>query len=173
MTEIWKPVPNYNGIYEVSNLGNVRRIVDFYKSRKAPYVLKHLNHNKGYKTVALHTGSVNGVRNQKFYLVHRLVMSAFYGESNLHVNHIDGNKSNNSIENLEYCTIQENNHHAKVNNLVAHGCKIKGAKLNESNIKEIRHLKDSGLSVKSIASKFNVHEQNIYAILQGKSWTRV
>lgn len=171
--EIWKPILGYVGLYEVSNLGRVRRIVEFFKAPKPPFILKLQKHNHGYLTATLHTGAVNGVRQQKTFLVHRLVMSSFIENSDLHVNHINGNKHDNSLNNLEYCTIQENNSHATKSNLVAYGSRVSGSKLTDKDILEIRHLKDGGFSIKSIASKFNVHEQNIYQIIQGKTWARV
>ena len=62
------------------------------------------NHTKGYKRVALY--DLNGLC--KHCYVHRLVMFAFFGESDLYVDHIDGNKENNNLDNLRYVTNSEN-----------------------------------------------------------------
>lgn len=100
--EEWRPVVGYEGRYEVSNRGRLR----------GPHwgVVKARN-NRGYRAVTL-VDSPHGGR--KTYSVHRLVMAAFVGPCPVdkQVNHIDGNKSNNYIENLEYVTQTENVRHA-------------------------------------------------------------
>lgn len=109
--EIWKDVPNYEGFYEVSNLGNVRstsrEVISYNGTRtiKGKLIRKHLN--RGYQNVAF--SKEGRVTTQK---VHRIVMAAFKGESDLLVNHIDSNKANNNLSNLEYCTNKENCIHA-------------------------------------------------------------
>jgi hypothetical protein len=115
-TEIWKDVIGYEGLYQVSNLGNVKVL----KRIKYNYKGKHIAKEKilkpgithGYARVVL---TKDGVRYTK--KVHRLVASAFLGEQkDLCVNHIDSNRSNNNIENLEWVTILENIRHARMNN---------------------------------------------------------
>lgn len=98
MEEVWKDIPNYEGLYEVSNFGNV------YSVRKK-IRLKPGDNGYGYLSVVL---CKNGI--QTNYKVHRLVMLAFIGEppAGCEVNHIDGNKSNNRLDNLEYITSSEN-----------------------------------------------------------------
>ena len=103
--EIWKDIRGYEGLYQVSNLGRVRS-----KTK-----LLHLNTNTyGYKHVTLSKGNV-----QKTVLVHRLVASAFI-ENPIglpQINHKDGDKSNNTVGNLEWVTQGGNNRHAIKNNL--------------------------------------------------------
>ena len=103
--EIWKDIKGYEGLYQVSNLGRVRR-----RSK-----LLHLNTNThGYKHITLSKDNV-----QKTAVVHRLVASAFI-ENPLglpQINHKDGDKSNNSVSNLEWVTQKENNRHAINSNL--------------------------------------------------------
>lgn len=107
MEEIWKDLTNYVDVYEISNFGNIRSLERVCNNRllKAK-PLKQSICSAGYKTILL---SNNGIK--KRYLVHRLVMSCFYGSSKLTVNHIDGNKLNNHIDNLEYLTQRENSNH--------------------------------------------------------------
>ena len=103
-----------NGLYEVSNLGRVRRIKFIngkYNFDKIKECKQTLN-TWGYMTVNL---SKNGKSNTK--RVHRLVAIAFLGESNLQIDHIDGNKQNNCVENLEYVTPKENTQRAWKNGL--------------------------------------------------------
>lgn len=104
--EEWKPVIGYEGLYEVSNTGNVRSLPrqagKFYIRGK--FLSQPIN-QQGYKQVTL---SAYGLR--KTFAVHRLVAQAFIPnpEKKPQVNHIDENKINNNVDNLEWVTIQEN-----------------------------------------------------------------
>jgi hypothetical protein len=108
--EIWKPVLGYEKEYEVSNLGNVRSL----NYNKKGYIKLLSKYNcSGYDAVKL---TKNGV--QKRWLVHRIVMYSFFGKKqNLDINHKNGNKKDNNINNLEYCTRSYNVQHAYDNGL--------------------------------------------------------
>ena len=117
MKEIWKDIPGYPG-YKVSNLGSVKskdRVVKYSNGVKRFYSGKELSQGttkKGYKYV--YPGfSKNGKRNTVG--VHRLVAIAFIPnpEAKPFINHIDGNPSNNRVDNLEWSTPCENSRHAK------------------------------------------------------------
>ena len=107
MIEIWKPVKEFEGLYEVSNLGQVRSLN--YKRTKGTKILKLVIDKDGYLRVNLYK---NGKQYNK--KVHRLVTAAFIPnpEGKTEVNHIDGNKTNNRVENLEWVTHSENIQHA-------------------------------------------------------------
>nr|DAU14515.1 MAG TPA: homing endonuclease [Caudoviricetes sp.] len=108
--EIWKPVLGYENKYEVSNLGNVKSLN--YKNMGYIKLLSKYN-CEGYDAVKL---TKNGV--QKRWLVHRIVMFSFFGKKqDLEVNHKNGNKKDNNINNLEYCTRSYNIKHAYDNGL--------------------------------------------------------
>lgn len=103
--EIWKDIPGYEGEYQVSNMGRVKSTV-FYKGTKERLLTlseRKLPHKKGYLRVRL------GRRPSRDCIsVHRLVMEVFVGKSNKQVNHINEDKQDNRLENLEYCTNREN-----------------------------------------------------------------
>ena len=114
MTEVWKDVKGYEGLYKVSDRGAVKscnRLVKQSKGGLRPVkekILKPEEDKDGYLQVFL---SKNG--KQKMFKVHRLVAAAFVGDADrkLQINHVDGNKKNNSVNNLEWCTVSENAKH--------------------------------------------------------------
>jgi hypothetical protein len=110
--EEWRDVVGYEGLYQVSNLGNVKSLKRVVKhSSGCPKIinekfLKPSSAKYGHKNVVL---SLNGIK--KHQLVHRLVAKAFIENPNNYpcVNHKDENAKNNCIDNLEWCTVQYNN----------------------------------------------------------------
>lgn len=101
MGEVWKDVVGYEGYYEVSNLGNVRN----YNTKS---LLSQVVTDSGYRRVGLYK---NGKTEMK---VHRIVAIAFIPnkDDKPYINHKDGNKDNNTVDNLEWCTQRENIKHA-------------------------------------------------------------
>ena len=111
MTEIWKDVVGYKGLYQVSNLGRVKSLPKYdCKGRFHPEKIKsQVNNGTGYMVVNLkHDGK------QQMRTVHRLVAEHFIPNrlELSEVNHIDGDKTNNCSNNLEWCTRSENVRHA-------------------------------------------------------------
>lgn len=104
MTEEWKPIKDWEEYYEISNLGRV-------KNRKTNKILKGDINNYGYYRIRL---EIKGRR--KRYFRHRLVAEHFIHNDDIEnkkfVNHIDGDKSNNTVDNLEWVTQSENEKHA-------------------------------------------------------------
>lgn len=99
---IWKDIRGYEGIYQISNYGEVMRLMS-YDSRnhlRNSKILKQRKNSDGYKVVGLHK---NGL--EKKFLIHRLVAENFIENPNNlpEINHIDENKQNNSVFNLEWC----------------------------------------------------------------------
>lgn len=163
-----RPIQGYDGKYLVDESGNVftveRQGTD---SRK---LVQSLN-SSGYLRVSLRKGS-----QKKSLLVHRIVAEAFIPnpENKKCVNHIDGNKLNNSANNLEWCTHSENMKHAVKNKLSrvptlcgeAHPC----SKLTEKDVKEILASKDNCETASAVGKKYGVTKEQIYNIWKHKQW---
>ena len=169
--EIWKDIEGYEGLYQVSNLGRVKSLekirgVQFQKEKiLIPQTIKG-----GYLRIGL---SKNG-KSTKF-LIHRLVAEAFIPK-HFTVNHKDGNKTNNSLDNLEWVSQKENNIHAYQTGLKPHGTQRKDAKLNEQQIKEIRSNyipNDRNYSTRSLAQKYGVHPSIIQRVVNNKAYKNI
>lgn len=104
--EVWKPVVGFEGVYCVSNFGNIKGVVRSGSTGKPLH--PQMNHN-GYMMVHLYNHPKH-----KVTTVHRIVATAFIPnpENKRTVNHIDGNKKNNRVDNLEWATHGENHRHA-------------------------------------------------------------
>lgn len=109
MEEIWKPIPGFEGFYEVSNLGRFQSLRSNSAFRESPRALKLKLHHDGYLRVRL------SKENKKYTpIAHRIVASVFIhnSESKPHVNHINSVRIDNRVENLEWVTPKENIQHA-------------------------------------------------------------
>ena len=122
MTEIWLPIEGYENLYEVSNLGRVRRIESVVngkagsKRKVSGKILKPMAQQNGYLIVTLHK---NGIRRN--FLIHRLVAAAFIPnpDKKPQVNHLSEDKLNNSVENLEWCSAKENTNYGTRNKRIS------------------------------------------------------
>lgn len=160
--EKWLSVKGYEGLYEVSNQGNIRRV--------GGKVLSPKPGKLGYKVVSL---TMNGYF--KKYLIHRLVADAFIPnpQDKPYVNHKDGNKSNNCVENLEWVTPSENIKHSYDYGLrlPIRGENNSQCKLTEEDVKWIKNnvIKgDKEFGCKALAKRFGVSEPHISYIVNGK-----
>lgn len=113
MEEIWKPIKDYEGLYEISNFGEIRSLPRN-GTIKQIRVLKKILDNNGYFAIEL-----SKCYQIKRFMIHRLVAEAFIDkiDGKNYINHKNGIKTDNYFENLEWCTIKENNIHAIQNNL--------------------------------------------------------
>ena len=159
--EAWKPVIGYEGKYQVSDRGRIRRINH----------LKPRNNRYGYPYVVL----VGEGRKRETIQVHKLVTEAFIGPrpESLQVNHIDANKENNRADNLEYVSHLENIRHAIKLGLSEHyyrrGEAKQSAKLTEEQVLEIRKLAGT-MSQGEIARRYNTQPSNVWSIINRKTW---
>lgn len=194
--EEWRDVPGFSN-YQVSNNGNLRKKMvpivkgKYFKKCHSKYseISEHewMPFKKmyspdgflylksrliaGYPSFNITLG--NG--NKKTIKAHRLVATAFIDnpENKPFVNHKNGIKTDNRVENIEWCTPQENVNHAKKNGLIPLGQKCGKAKLFPIDVLIIREAFSIGRSIKSISKYYKVARPTIRSIINGKSWSHV
>lgn len=168
--EIWKAVIGYEDIYEVSNFGNVRSLPRM-DSNGHEWKGKTLKQAKSGKNKPYLKVNLCKEGTQKVVYVHRIVAQAFLPnpENKYDVNHIDGDKLNNKLENLEWVTRKENIKHACDNGLSPRG--EQRGKLTENQVLEIYKRGKEGEMQKSLAREFEVNVSAICKILKGDNWS--
>jgi len=168
MSEEWRPVVGYEGWYDISNLGRVRRAREGHRTFVGR-ILKPSPDRGGYLQVYL-------VRDSKKHTspVHRLVGNAFFGElpTGMQTNHINGNKNDNSVQNLEYVTPSQNMQHAFASGLKAalRGSDNGNSKLSEEQVLEIKNELSNGKSIREIALNVNISKSSVFSIKHRISW---
>ena len=163
--EIWKDAPGYEGRYQVSNLGKVKSLN--YNRTCKEVILKAGKDGRGYLRVVLRKDG-NSITNK----VHRLVMLAFVGKSDLEVNHINGIKADNRFENLEYCSRSENIQHAYDTGLKARGENCYNSKLTRACAERIKYG-HQGMTQKDIAKIYGIARELVSQIRSGKYWKHI
>lgn len=156
--EHWSPVIGYEGNYEVSDMGRVRNV-------RRDSILAPLN-ARGYRRVGLY---LNGA--MKLINVHHLVCAAFIGErpERQEINHKNGIRNDNRLENLEYCTRKANALHARRMLHRSSGENHYKCRLSTESITEIRRLAESGETQTRIGEMFGVTQAHISQIVLGRS----
>lgn len=184
--EVWKPITGYEGLYEVSSIGRVRsltRMCTDVNGKVRPIEGKILNQDVKraskdttnlYKRVTLTTHGKSVHKS-----VHRLVAEAFINNDapnvRTQVNHKDGDKTNNSVDNLEWCTSSENIRHSLVNNL-AHPNPPKGekavlSKLSNKDVGIARELYElEQFTVDELAAMHHVGTTTMLNAIRGHSY---
>ncbi len=160
--EKWVKLETIRGKYELSNLGRLRKYVAKYKY---PILMKGCLGSQGYWTYHLVV---------KRELAHRIIAKTFIPNPyNLPlINHKDGNKLNNSIENLEWCTPKENIVHAAKTGLMkwVRGEESSKAKLNNRKVLDIYH---SSEKTTILSKKYKIDQSVIFDIKSGNSWRHI
>lgn len=176
MEETWKPIKGYEGLYEVSNFGRIKALekrVDKGKCHRSwkEHFLKYVVDQNGYFRTNL---SKNGTN--KTVKVHRIVAETFVEnlENKKTVNHIDGNKQNNKVENLEWATQSENMKHACQTKLkLLNGEHNPSSKLTYEDVCFIRNNyipRDPVYGTIGLSKRFNVHRKTISRIINFIHW---
>lgn len=165
--ENWKPVPDYVGIYEVSDLGRVRR-VSAAKGATVGKVLKGRPNQDGYLRVELWALP----RPPASRIVHLLVLEAFVGPCppGMEACHGDGDPGNAALTNLRWDTPQANADDRRLHGTHIQGTRHGSNKLTEDQVREIRAA--SG-SQKSIGAKFGVSQTTVWEIKTGRKWSHL
>ena len=160
-TERWLPIEGFESTYHVSNRGRVKSF------QNGERMLSPWPVAKGYLMVELRD---NGKRSGR--TVHRLVAEAFLERpSESHeVNHLDGDKTNNHLSNLEWVTTQENRDHAVATGLHTCGEETCTAKLTADEVREIRHRYSEGTYQRVLAEEFGVSRSHVSDIVNHKKW---
>lgn len=162
--ETWVDVKGYEGFYKVSNRGNVKSM-HCGKER----ILKQGYYKGFYPVVVL---AKNGTK--KTHKVHSIVAKNFLGDcpKGFEIAHLDGDKNNNNVENLKYCSCSENNMHKHLHGKMPCGQKAYNAKLTDDYVVYIRKNKDKHTQ-KYFGKMFGVDQSIISRALRGENWKHV
>ena len=148
-----KAIENYEGRYSVDRDGNIWSI-------KRNAVLKPRIRKNGYAYVCLCKDGV-----AKDFIVHRLVAGAYLGDiENMDVNHINGNRADNNVANLEIVSRSTNLLHGM------HVLRTKNAKLTHDQVGQVKRMVASGMTQTDVAKKFGVLKQTVNQIINGKGY---
>lgn len=169
MKETYKDIKGYEGIYQVSNLGNVKRLN--YRGTGKERLLKNYLGCVGYYKICLSKdGKVTTVN------IHRLISQTFIPnpENKPQVNHINGIKTDNNIKNLEWVTSKENMQHAHDTGLIisSKGEHRSLSKLTEIQVLEIRKIGKLKTQIE-LSRMYNVDQSLISYVLNNKIWKHV
>lgn len=166
--EEWRQIEGFPK-YEISSLGRLRNI-------KTGKIRIQRTHPHGYKTITLSKGGKEYCKR-----IHRFVAFAFLGtpvKGCEEVNHKNGIKADNRAENLEWCTRLDNMRHAQNAGLISptdsRSFHQRGGykKLTLLQVKEIKSLRMSGLTLQQLASLYGVGRSTIHNVVTGKSWNK-
>lgn len=165
-TERWLPVVGFEGRYEVSNHGRVRSLLTHKR-----HVLSPTYGTGGYHRVALDGRSKT---------IHSLVAIAFVGPRppGLDINHLNGIKTDNRPENLEYCTRLQNVIHSirclgNPPPVIRRGRQQQNAKLTEEKVRQIRTEAATGVTIASLSRKYGVCHSRTTDVIRRRAWSHV
>lgn len=171
--ETWIAIPHYEGYYEASSLGNIRRIKNSYGGRdlpiKEPRILKPTKQKNGYLTITL---SMNC--HSKSFLVHLLVLRAFFGEApdKYQASHLNGVRDDNRLDNLIWESRIGNNARKKFHGTYLLGENCSSAKMTTEKVLQMRKMKKEK-TVKELAVIFGLSPTTVQRITSKRTWKHV
>ena len=178
INERWSKIPNYEKFYMASNLGRIKSIGRWVntcgdgKRYVEERIMKPQKRPDGYLMVGL---SKNNKTTSK--TIHRLVLTSFLDQppKKEFVNHIDGNKKNNKLSNLEWVDKSENAKHSfRLGLSKPTRGELSGvSKLKEKDVLDIKRRALSGELAKSISNDYNISNATVYQIKNGKRWAHI
>lgn len=172
--EKWVDIKGYEGLYQISDMGNVKVLPRRFKNKSGRYSTVRecikvcpINH-RGYHRTQL----TDKNKNKKIYSVHRIVAQHFLPNPFNHpeVNHKNGLKTDNRATEIEWCTKAYNEKHALETGLKPKGSKSHKALLDETQVLTIVKCRHDGLKSEDIAKYFKVSKHAIIAIMSGSNW---
>ena len=177
MNEVWKEVEDYGGLIEISNKGRIRNVdreIEYSDGRKYKYKGRIMSQQVDHGGYMVSSVFVKGKRRQE--KIHRLVAFQFvegFSEERNIVNHIDGDKKNNTSSNLEWCTPAENLKHAAETGLMSSGERHYAARLTNDEALEIRREYENNAKIKDLATRYNVTYGIVYCIVTKRTYKGV
>lgn len=176
--EMWVDAKGFEGLYQVSNLGRVKALEKTWHTgmhytirHKKEHIMKTRKNRGGYEYVILRCKNKN-----KTITIHRLVLMSFIENKHNHpyINHKNGIKTDNNIDNLEWCTAKENVQHAIKLGLrkgyVTQTKRHTRSKLTDAQAAEIR---ESTLSLTELSYRYHVNQASIYYIKKGRTYKQL
>ena len=171
--EVWRPVDGYEGLYEVSNMGEVRSVARWVSCRTGKRLSEGVILAR--RVSVGHYWSVSLSRNSKYEkcLVHRLVAKAFCPGSGVVVRHLDGDGFNNNASNLAWGSYEDNEA-----DKLRHGRRPMGeshpnSKMTDGNVRTIRDMHKRVFSQLAIARDLGLNRGVVGIVVRGEGWTHV
>ncbi len=177
-TERWKDIPGYETIYKASDLGRIKSLDRISNNRygaikiKSKILVSVIGSSKYYVL------GLSKDKKRKTFMVHRIIANSFIEKipNKPYVNHKDGNKENNLLTNLEWCTSGENQKHAYKNYLQPSRNGINNGRciLTTEKVLEIRNMYSSEkINISSLSRKLNISRSAISSIIHRKTWKHI
>lgn len=173
MNEIWKPVSGAEGYYEVSNLGRIKRVKQGTGLCVAGRIMRPSFSRRGYASYTIRCG-----HQPKSRFAHVMVAEAFIGPcpDGKEINHIDADRANAALSNLEYVTHSENvRHSVNLGRWHKHGVGLRGEKSGKAKLSDekVRMILQSDATNTELAQRFGVNGVTISLVRRRKTWTHV
>jgi hypothetical protein len=169
MYEKWVDIINYEGLYKISNLGRVKSCNRLVRNKSGRRYVKEKMLKPTIDKCGYYKVNLNRHNKRKTFKIHKLVADQFLIKDQC-VNHIDGNKLNNTLDNLEYVTYSKNSIHAREMGLVKskNGENSPLCKIDDQTIDVIKKLSKSGATNRQIGKYFGVSYGWVGKVVRGE-----